>query len=914
MKGILAIGCFSVGMCLGLTNSITITEEAGVTTANYPVQFARPFLQGEISNYPQVIINGTPVLTQADVKQRYTDGSVKHAILSFLIPSLAANSTVTVTFQNQTSGNNTPLTTTQMLGTNFNFDAAMQMAAPNCAGCQTKTASARAMLSAGAYSYWTSGPVATTVIIADHTTKAYDLGWQNTNITTFAAPVNSGDTTLQVVNATGWTAPMLVRVNNYSTDSSGGNAAEDINICAVNTSVTPNQLIVGTATACPSVAGRSPFGLAWPQGYSVYPNIWADAPNSSNTLFRPIFHATFWPGTNQVRVRYIGEVADTQKLGDQIYSLALQLGYNGPATVYTNPQVVHRAATRWTEEFWIGGPPPQIQIDHNLPYLIATKFIYNLDTSKTLAWSALQERYDAWMASPRDLYQFATMDPAMGDPGDGDNTGYYIGWDMWWLYTMDYRAQQVAMQSADLGAAWLFHMREGNASKNITRPATYGCSQLCNQSGLGHIFSLTNRTSIQTRDLARTDRLPGDDPVIVGSISNGVWSLGMNHAWEPYSPIYALTGDFWYLEEGWFWATFGAGYTLGPAGTPAYEYMRGPTGAEGTLTTEQCSWDPVNLRYYSNPEWEEIRTEAWVLRARENIAFVTPDNTVEQSYFVTLTNDAIAALEGWHNVPASSSDPSYQTIWTWANTTQYNNCGLSPLHMFSRGGAPFVQNDSPYYGIDSTQVAEANGYGVYYMMFAVARAAELGYPAIAISQWAGKYYMDLITQCSNPYLIQMGRYPTIRLSDYTWYSDWNSFRTGYVSDYANRMYFSEDGYDYVFTGMVAVGMTHQVFQNAESQQAWNFMKTNVLDAFDWTSPDVIKWAIIPRVSGSTTGLSCDLNSDGQVNILDVQLAINAALGITACGAADLDEDGTCNIVDVMRVINAALGMACVTGP
>ena len=46
-----------------------------------------------------------------------------------------------------------------------------------------------------------------------------------------------------------------------------------------------------------------------------------------------------------------------------------------------------------------------------------------------------------------------------------------------------------------------------------------------------------------------------------------------------------------------------------------------------------------------------------------------------------------------------------------------------------------------------------------------------------------------------------------------------------------------------------------------------------------------------------------------VNIADVQLIINEALGLSSC-TADLNGDGKCDIVDVQRVITAALGGNC----
>jgi hypothetical protein len=60
--------------------------------------------------------------------------------------------------------------------------------------------------------------------------------------------------------------------------------------------------------------------------------------------------------------------------------------------------------------------------------------------------------------------------------------------------------------------------------------------------------------------------------------------------------------------------------------------------------------------------------------------------------------------------------------------------------------------------------------------------------------------------------------------------------------------------------------------------------------------------------------SCDINADGVVNVVDVQLTINQVLGTLPCTTADLQHNGQCNVVDVQRVVNAALGGNCVIGP
>jgi hypothetical protein len=60
------------------------------------------------------------------------------------------------------------------------------------------------------------------------------------------------------------------------------------------------------------------------------------------------------------------------------------------------------------------------------------------------------------------------------------------------------------------------------------------------------------------------------------------------------------------------------------------------------------------------------------------------------------------------------------------------------------------------------------------------------------------------------------------------------------------------------------------------------------------------------------GNACDLNHDGTVNILDIQLAVNMALGVTPC-TANVTSPGVCDVVMVQRVTNAVLTGSCVGG-
>ncbi len=77
--------------------------------------------------------------------------------------------------------------------------------------------------------------------------------------------------------------------------------------------------------------------------------------------------------------------------------------------------------------------------------------------------------------------------------------------------------------------------------------------------------------------------------------------------------------------------------------------------------------------------------------------------------------------------------------------------------------------------------------------------------------------------------------------------------------------------------------------------------------------DVSSLMIDPNSGQARQTATCDLNGDGVVNALDLQLSVNAVLGLRPCGNGDLNGDGVCNVIDVQRVINATLGGPCQIG-
>jgi hypothetical protein len=158
------------------SNTITIREDLGVTRTNYPIQLGRVFAQGKYTGAVQLRYNGVSIPTQTDVKNRWSDGSIRFAVLSAVIPSITALSQTTVAFESitQTSASDQTRSLATFLTANPNFDASLTA---KVSGSQS-TVTLRQMLNQGAVAEpWTQGPVSSTYIVADHSAqRRFDFG------------------------------------------------------------------------------------------------------------------------------------------------------------------------------------------------------------------------------------------------------------------------------------------------------------------------------------------------------------------------------------------------------------------------------------------------------------------------------------------------------------------------------------------------------------------------------------------------------------------------------------------------------------------------------------------------------------------------------------------------------------------
>ena len=137
--------------------SLTIESETGSAQSNVPVTFGQVFAKGEVVN-PTVLgarlDDGTQLPLQVDVKATHTDGSLRHAVLTTVMPSLPGNSKVALTLNAPGTNTNGPaVTLASLLATGFDANISLNV------GGTVYTASARRLLQNGSPKVWLSGPL-----------------------------------------------------------------------------------------------------------------------------------------------------------------------------------------------------------------------------------------------------------------------------------------------------------------------------------------------------------------------------------------------------------------------------------------------------------------------------------------------------------------------------------------------------------------------------------------------------------------------------------------------------------------------------------------------------------------------------------------------------------------------------------
>lgn len=477
----------------GVVTDVRVDNTSSVAQANLPVTFGQVFAAGDLMPADSLVgklDNGTSIPLQIDVKATHPDGSVRHAVVSGIVPNLGAGESRTLSLMKSNAPRAAGLGPQVLLANGFSASVHATI------GGVRYDVSADDLIKLGAaYQTWLSGAVANE--------------WH------VSAPLSTAD-----------------------------------------------------GVAHPHLSAR--FAIRWYDAIKkarvdiTIENAWAYEPNPQNITYDA-----------QVMVR--------------------------GAVVYSKPALNHLHHARWRKMFWWGGDAGQAYVKHNTAYLIASRAVPNYDQSIKIAetgLAAMKTRFTGAITEPMSVGLAARSMPGTGGR---DDIGLLPGWAATYLLSMDKRAKDATLGTADLAGSWSTHYRDRNTGRPISL-IDYPYMTI-----LGKRGDTLNRTTKQY------EAFPDCPKTLCTTPNQHDSSHQPNLAYLPY----LVTGDYYYLEELQFWSMWNVF-----SSNPGY---RG--NIQGLVQRNQ------------------VRGQAWSLRTLAEAAYITPDNDRLKEHF----NRVLTSNLDWYN-------------------------------------------------------------------------------------------------------------------------------------------------------------------------------------------------------------------------------------------------------------------------
>jgi len=192
-------------------------QNTGAARTNAPVTFGQVFAVGEMAANDGLVgklADGTVVLLQLDVKATHADGSVRHAIVSGVMPTLAANQTSKLQLFKSTAGAKSSLTPQNLLASGLSSDVTITI------NNIKYTASLADAVAAGKTISWLSGNIANEWIFEAPLKTSAGV----------AHPLLTARFDVRWYSGLNKQARVDVVVENAKTFSSGSNLTYDVNV------------------------------------------------------------------------------------------------------------------------------------------------------------------------------------------------------------------------------------------------------------------------------------------------------------------------------------------------------------------------------------------------------------------------------------------------------------------------------------------------------------------------------------------------------------------------------------------------------------------------------------------------------------------------------------------------------------
>ena len=421
--------------------------------------------------------------------------------------------------------------------------------------------------------------------------------------------------------------------------------------------------------------------------------------------------------------------------------------------------IPHYAHGRWHRVLWMGAAPA-VALRHDMAYFVRSKAVWNYDLAVRIPDSVLAEEAGRLAKSDTSPMGAALITPYFPTTGGRGELGPLPRWAVLYLLSQDARARAVLFANADAAGSVPIHYRDPKTSLPAGLDA--------------HPDFWTNPVNVKPKE----EKTP--------AYRLTPWKPDVSHqASFAYLP-YLLTGDLYYLEEMLFWANWNM-LSINPG-------YRGS--AKGLIWPEQ------------------IRGQAWALRALGEVDRILPDKHLMKSQMQRHLKDNLA----WY-------------------VDRYRQRDVSPLGCI-------VQGDNP------TKTAPWQN---DFMGLVIGQLAESGNPVAAdYFSWMGKCVVERWTSEGQGFCRSRAAayWPTIADDKHRFYASWGEvFRQNWPEDRSCSSNRTLDGAPESSAGYLA-------YARAALAQAATLRFSGALDAYTWLygqTPEITRrlgedptWAIVPR--------------------------------------------------------------------
>lgn len=332
------------------------------------------------------------------------------------------------------------------------------------------------------------------------------------------------------------------------------------------------------------------------------------------------FAVRWYPQAKRARVDVTVENAWAYEPGPRNLTYDATVDIGGRAA-WNKAGLAHLHHARWRKVFW-WGEAPAVHLRHDTPYLIATRALPNYDQGVQVSGQALADLKTRWSGAATEPMGIGLALAYMPTTGGRHDIGLMPSWAVMHLLSMDPRAAEATLGTADLAGSWPIHYRDRRTGDPVSI-ADYPYMTI-----MGHQGDTINPAT------RKSEAFPAcAAPGACESPYSPDIAHQPNFAYLPY----LLTGDHYYLEELLFWAAYDA-----LASNPNYRDH-----AAGLLKDEQ------------------VRGQAWALRALGEAAYIAPDDHRLKRQLTTIVANNLA----------------------WYNRTYTDNPGANRLHAVVNGYA-----------------------------------------------------------------------------------------------------------------------------------------------------------------------------------------------------------------------------------